>query len=64
MSAWKLPGAVNSEEFPLREDFQRWKRGAGFCFCHFPFVFEAASKAVLLDIENQGEQARRVLTLP
>ena len=48
--------AVNSEEFPLQEDFQHWKRGAGFCFCHYPFVFEAASKAVLLDIENQGEQ--------
>lgn len=47
---------MNSEEFPLQEDFQHWKRGAGFCFCHYPFVFEAASKAVLLDIENQGEQ--------
>ena len=51
--------AVNSEEFALREDFQRWKRGAGFCFCWYPFVFEAASKAALLDIENQGEQVRR-----
>ena len=47
---------MNSEEFPLQEDFQHWKRGAGFCFCHYPFVFEAASKAALLDIENQGEQ--------
>lgn len=48
--------AANSEEFALREDFQRWKRGIGFCFCWYPFVFEAASKAALLDIENQGEQ--------
>ena len=47
---------MNSEEFPLQEDFQHWKRGGRFCFCHYPFVFEAASKAVLLDIENQGEQ--------
>ena len=53
---------MNSEEFPLQEDFQHWKRGAGFCFCHYPFVFEAASKAVLLDIENQGEQVT-LLTL-
>ena len=52
----RIWGAVNSDEFPLQEDFQHWKRAAGFCFCHYPFVFEAASKAVLLDIENQGEQ--------
>ena len=58
LCTWRVC-AANSDEFALREDFQRWKRGIGFCFCWYPFVFEAASKAALLDIENQGEQVCR-----
>ncbi len=56
--ARRARGAVNCDDFPLVEDFQRWKRGGGFSFCRFPFVFEAATKAALLDMENRGEQAR------
>jgi len=62
--ARRARGAVNCDDFPLADDFQRWKRGGGFSFCRFPFVFEAATKAALLDMENRGEQARRAPVPP
>ncbi|MEW5298074.1 MAG: hypothetical protein WDW36_001235 [Sanguina aurantia] len=49
--------AVNNEDFNIKEDFRRWKAPRySFSFCKFPFVYDPASKARILQIENQISQ--------
>ncbi|KIZ02502.1 hypothetical protein MNEG_5454 [Monoraphidium neglectum] len=51
-------GAINAEDFNVQEDFRRWKspQRYGFSFCQHPFVYDPASKARVLQLENQIAQ--------
>ncbi|KAL6756665.1 hypothetical protein V8C86DRAFT_2644732 [Haematococcus lacustris] len=50
--------AVNNEDFNLKEDFRRWKTPYRheFSFCCHPFIYDPASKARVLQMENQMSQ--------
>jgi len=50
--------AVNNEDFNLKEDFRRWKSPSRseFSFCNYPYVYDPASKARVLQMENQMAQ--------
>eukprot|EP00877_Chromochloris_zofingiensis_P010517 jgi/Chrzof1/5719/Cz16g12280.t1 len=50
--------AVNNEDFNVKEDFRRWKNPSNyrFSFCHYPFVYDPASKARILQLENMMAQ--------
>lgn len=50
--------AVNNEDFNIKEDFRRWKNPHkyDFSFCKYPFVYDPASKARILQVENQLAQ--------
>ena len=51
--------AVNGEEFDTREDYRRWRRPdlRAFSFCDYPFVYDPAAKARILQLESAMLQA-------
>ncbi|KAL3161776.1 hypothetical protein ABBQ38_008870 [Trebouxia sp. C0009 RCD-2024] len=51
---------INSEDFDVKRDYVSWKRpgllsDSSFSFCHYPFVYDPASKSDILAYENTGE---------
>ena len=46
--------AVNDEDFNVKEDYRRWKQPDryDFSFCKFPFIYDPASKARILQLES------------
>ncbi|KAG2488735.1 hypothetical protein HYH03_012734 [Edaphochlamys debaryana] len=54
--------AVNHEDFNLKEDFRKWKHPHkyDFCFCKFPFMYDPAAKARILQMENQMSQVNEL----
>lgn len=51
---------INSEDFDVKRDYVSWKRpgllsDSHFSFCHYPFVYDPASKSDILSYENTGE---------
>ena len=51
---------INSEDFDVKRDYVSWKRpglvsDSVFSFCHYPFVYDPASKSDILAYENTGE---------
>lgn len=51
---------INIEDFDVKRDYVSWKRpgllsDSDFSFCHYPFVYDPASKSDILAYENTGE---------
>ena len=46
--------AVNCDDFNVKEDYRRWKQPEryDFSFCKYPFVYDPASKARILQLES------------
>jgi len=46
--------AINSDDFDIKKDYQRWKQPDryDFSFCKFPFVYDPASKSRILQLES------------
>jgi hypothetical protein len=52
------------EDFDIAEDVARWRAGSGseerpFSFCDYPFMYDPASKAQILQMENKQEMSTR-----